>query len=87
MNDRIDRRGFLGAAGAVLTVGTWPIGLHAMPSGVPDGQTVAVGTWSSDWSIDDMWSLLPRPTARVGLGRRIGACVVDVAAVDRQLCA
>ena len=84
MMSRFDRRGFLGATGVALAFGACPLRLQALASGVPDGQTAVRGTWGDDWRIDDMWSPLPRPTACIGIGRRAGHCVVDVAAIDCQ---
>lgn len=84
--DGLDRRAFLGVAGATLAFGTWPLVLEVAPSLVPASQALAVGTWD-DWSIDDICHPLPRPTAPIGLGRRAASCGIGVADVDRQFCA
>lgn len=86
-NGVLDRRGFLSGASATFALGAIcaPAVLHAVPALVPAAQTTALGCWG-EWSIDDMWNNLPRATAQIGLGRRLGRCGVDVAAVDRQFC-
>jgi hypothetical protein len=79
----LDRRAFLSGAGVTVALGVWPLSLAARPSIVPPSQTTPVGIWS-EWEVDDICHPLPRPTARIGLGRRARRPSVDVVAVDRQ---
>ena len=82
---RVDRREFLGAAGATLALSATalPRWLEAAPSLVPVSQTMTHGTWG-EWDVDDMWQPLPRPTTSIGLGRRVRALDLEIADVDRQ---
>jgi len=84
----IDRRRFIGSVGVSTVFATLPIAVALEPrrSVVPAGQTERVGRWS-DWSVDDMWSPLPRATAQIGLGRRSRQCQPVLDQIDRQACA
>ena len=82
----LERRAFI-SAGVTLSMGVLsaPLVLHAVPSLVPPAQGTLRGDWAGDWSIDDMWNHLPRPAARIGLGRRRRHQDVELALIDRQL--
>lgn len=84
----IDRRLFIGSVGASAMFATLPVAVALEPrrSVVPAVQTEPVARWS-DWSVDDMWSPLPRATAHLGLGRRSRQCRPVLDPVDRQACA
>ena len=82
----IDRREFIVSAGA-LAVAVMPVALAAAAPAAGDATPRATLT---DWHVDDMWGVYPRPSEPIGYGRPHGdgELVASVAAADLPfLCA
>lgn len=59
----LNRRSFLTASGSLAVAAMLPLPLPgATPGMTADG-------WLSDWTIDDMWGVWPRPAEAIGYGR------------------
>ncbi len=87
MSDTIlDRREFMAGAGAVATVACLPVALATAAPAVGDATPRATLT---DWHIDDMWGVYPRPSEPIGYGRPHGdgELVADVHPADRAFLA
>jgi len=65
----LDRREFIAAAGAVAATACLPIALAAATPGLGAAAPSATLT---DWHIDDMWGVYPRPSEPIGYGRPHG---------------
>jgi len=65
----LDRREFMAAAGAVAATACLPIALATATPAVGAGASSATLT---DWHIDDMWGVYPRPSEPIGYGRPRG---------------
>jgi hypothetical protein len=82
-----DRREFIVGAGALAATAYLPAALAAAEPAVGDATPRATLT---DWHIDDMWGVYPRPSEAIGYGRPHGdgELVAGVSAADVQfLCA
>jgi hypothetical protein len=80
-------RELLAGAGAVAAVASLPVALAAAAPAV--GEKAPRATLS-DWHIDDMWGVCPRPSEPIGFGRPHGdgELVAAVHPADQQfLCA
>jgi hypothetical protein len=79
----MDRREFLGFSGGAVAVVLTP--LASLVPAVPVAAAVRGPELVSDWSVDDMWGVDPRPHAPIGYGRvrnrERGAASVDAAFV------
>ena len=79
----VDRRVFIGSAGALAVVASLPVALAAAEPAVGDATPRATLT---DWHIDDMWGVYPRPSEPIGYGRPHGdgelVATASVAAAD-----
>ena len=79
----VDRRVFIGSAGALAVVASLPVALAAAEPAVGDATPRATLT---DWHIDDMWGVYPRPSEPIGYGRPHGdgelVAAARVAAAD-----
>jgi hypothetical protein len=64
-----DRREFIIAAGALVVAASLPVALAAAETNVGDATPRATLT---DWHIDDMWGVYPRPHEAIGYGRPHG---------------
>jgi hypothetical protein len=64
-----DRREFIVGAGALATAACLPVALAAAEPVVGDATPRATLT---DWHIDDMWGVYPRPSEAIGYGRPRG---------------
>jgi hypothetical protein len=64
-----DRRELIVGAGALAAVACLPIALAAAEPAL--GETTPRATLS-DWHIDDMWGVYPRPHEAIGFGRPHG---------------
>jgi hypothetical protein len=64
-----DRREFIASAGALAVAASLPVALAAAEPAV--GQTTPHATLT-DWHIDDMWGVYPRPSEPIGYGRPRG---------------
>ncbi|HEY3518511.1 MAG TPA: hypothetical protein VGL98_15790 [Gammaproteobacteria bacterium] len=73
-----DRREFIVGAGALTAVAYLPVALAAAEPAVGASSPRATLT---DWHIDDMWGVYPRPSEPIGYGRPHGDGEVVVAAV------
>lgn len=62
----LDRREFIGAAGAAVAAACLPV---ALAVGAPAVGSVAPRAQLADWHIDDMWGVYPRPHEAIGYGR------------------
>lgn len=79
-----DRRELIIGAGALAMAASLPVALAAAEPAVGDATPRAKLT---DWHIDDMWGVYPRPSEAVGYGRPHGdgdVVVAAVAAADLQ---
>jgi hypothetical protein len=63
----LDRREFIGAAGAAVAAACLPVTLAV---GAPFAGDAAPRALLADWHIDDMWGVYPRPHEAIGYGRR-----------------
>lgn len=61
-----DRRDFIVGAGALAIASALPVELAAAEPAVGDATPRAKLT---DWHIDDMWGVYPRPSEAIGYGR------------------
>jgi hypothetical protein len=71
----LDRREFLGGAGAVVLTATLPVAWSAQATPAP-----SVAPLLSDWTIDDMWGVYPRyaePIDYPRAPRDVGMAAVD----------
>ena len=77
-----DRRDFIAGAGALAIAASLPVAFAEEPA-VGDATPRAKLT---DWHIDDMWGVYPRPSEAIGYGRPHGdgELVATVAAADSQ---
>ncbi|HVJ31307.1 MAG TPA: hypothetical protein VNA66_13420 [Gammaproteobacteria bacterium] len=73
-----DRRELLVGAGALAIASALPVAFAAAEPAVGDTTPRAK---LSDWHIDDMWGVYPRPSEAIGYGRPHGDGEVVVAAV------
>jgi hypothetical protein len=83
----LDRREFIASAGAIAVAAGLPVALAAAEPAVGDATPRATLT---DWHIDDMWGVYPRPSEPIGYGRPRGdgELVAAAAAADLPfLCA
>jgi len=78
-----DRRELIIGAGAVALASALPVAFAAAEPAVGDATPRAMLT---DWHIDDMWGVYPRPSEPIGYGRPHGdgEVVVAIAAADLQ---
>ena len=84
MNTTLDRRDFIAGAGAAVAAACLPVAL-ATPA--PSVGTATPRATLTDWHIDDMWGVYPRPSEAIGYGRPHGdgeVLVAAVAAADLQ---
>jgi hypothetical protein len=82
-----DRRDFIVGVGAVAVTACLPVALAAAYPAIGDVTPRATLT---DWHVDDMWGVYPRPHEAIGYGRPHGdgELVASVAPADAQwLCA
>ena len=82
-----DRREFIVGAGALTLAACLPVALAAAEPAIGDATPRAPLT---DWHVDDMWGVYPRPHEAIGYGRphSDGELVASVAPADAQwLCA
>jgi hypothetical protein len=82
-----DRREFIVGAGAFVVAASLPVALAAAAPAVGDATPRATLT---DWHVDDMWGVYPRPHEAIGYGRPHGdgELVASAAPADAQwLCA
>jgi hypothetical protein len=75
-----DRREFIVGAGALAIAASVPVALAVAEPAVGDATPRASQT---DWHIDDMWGVYPRPSEPIGYGRPHGDGEAIVAAVAR----
>jgi hypothetical protein len=79
----IDRRELIAGAGALAAAACLPVAFAAAEPGVGDATPRATLT---DWHIDDMWGVYPRPSEAIGYGRPHGdgelVAAVSVPAAD-----
>ena len=76
----LDRRELIIGAGALAISASVPVALSAAEPAVGDATPRAQ---LSDWHIDDMWGVYPRPSEAIGYGRPHGdGEVAAVAAAD-----
>ena len=83
----LDRREFIVGAGALAIAASLPVALLVAEPVVGDATPRATLT---DWHIDDMWGVYPRPHEAIGYGRPHGdgELVAAVQPADLQfLCA
>jgi len=78
----LDRREFIAGAGAVVAVASLPIALGAEAAAVG---TAAPRATLTDWHVDDMWGVYPRPHEAIGYGRPHGDGETFVAAHPADL--
>ncbi|RPI63615.1 MAG: hypothetical protein EHM50_02020 [Lysobacterales bacterium] len=64
-----DRREFIAGVGALALAAGLPVALAAAEPAVGDVTPRATLT---DWHIDDMWGVYPRPSEPIGYGRPHG---------------
>jgi len=78
----IDRREFIVGAGALAAAAYLPVALGASPQ---IGSTAPRATLT-DWHVDDMWGVYPRPSEPIGYGRPHGdgELIAAAAAADLQ---
>lgn len=82
-----DRRELIVGAGALVVAASLPVALAAAEPAVGDATPRATLT---DWHVDDMWGVYPRPHEAIGYGRLHGdgELVAAVHPADQQfLCA
>jgi hypothetical protein len=79
----LDRREFIAGVGAAGAAACIPIALATAAPAVGDATPRATLT---DWHIDDMWGVYPRPSEPIGFGRLHddGELVAAVAPADAQ---
>ena len=65
----LDRREFIAGAGAVAAAACLPV---ALATATPDLGAAAPTATLTDWHIDDMWGVYPRPSEPIGYGRPRG---------------
>lgn len=65
----LDRREFIAAAGAAAAAACLPVALSAAAPAVGAAEPHATLT---DWHVDDMWGVYPRPSEPIGYGRLRG---------------
>jgi hypothetical protein len=77
----LDRRELIVGAGAIALASALPVAFAAAEPAVGDATPRATLT---DWHIDDMWGVYPRPSEAIGYGRPHGdgEMVAAVAAAD-----
>jgi hypothetical protein len=77
----LDRREFIVSASALAASACLPVALVAAEPAVGGAQPRATLT---DWHVDDMWGVYPRPSEPIGYGRPHGdgEPVAAVAPVD-----
>lgn len=84
--DLLDRREFIVATGATMAVTYLPFAesVAATPVGATTPRELL-----TDWTIDDMWGVYPRPSEPIGYGRPHGdgELLVAVHPVDLQFVA
>jgi hypothetical protein len=73
-----DRREFIVGAGALAIASALPVAFAAAEPAVGDATPRAK---LSDWHVDDMWGVYPRPSEPIGYGRPHGDGELVVAAV------
>lgn len=80
-NTMFDRREFIAGAGALAAAACLPVTLAAAEPAVGGATPRAT---LSDWHVDDMWGVYPRPSEPIGYGRPPGdgELVAAVAAAD-----
>ena len=61
-----DRREFIVSAGALAVAASVPVALATTEPPVGDATPRATLT---DWHVDDMWGVYPRPSEPIGYGR------------------
>jgi len=78
-----DRRDFIVGVGAVAVTACLPVALAVAEPAIGDVTPRATLT---DWHVDDMWGVYPRPSEPIGYGRPHGdgEVVVAIAAADLQ---
>jgi hypothetical protein len=64
-----DRRELIVGAGAIAAAACLPVALAVAPPAVSETASRATLT---DWHIDDMWGVYPRPSEPIGYGRPRG---------------
>ena len=69
MSDTFDRRDFIAGAGALALTACLPVAIAAAEPAVGDATPRATLT---DWHVDDMWGVYPRPHEAIGYGRPRG---------------
>jgi hypothetical protein len=65
----LDRREFIVSASALAAAACVPVALAAAEPAVGDATPRATLT---DWHVDDMWGVYPRPSEAIGYGRPHG---------------
>jgi hypothetical protein len=85
-SSNVDRREFLLGSGVAIVAAALPVTLAL--GGRATGDTTPRATLS-DWHIDDMWGVYPRPSEAIGYGRPRGdgELMAGVHAVDLQFVA
>jgi hypothetical protein len=85
-SNALDRREFLAGTGAALVASALPLALAVAAPATGAAEPRATLT---DWHIDDMWGVYPRPSEAIGYGRPPGdgERVAGVHAVDLQFVA
>lgn len=69
MNTTLDRRDFIVGAGAAAAAACLPV---ALATRAPSVGTATPRATLTDWHIDDMWGVYPRPSEPIGYGRPRG---------------
>jgi hypothetical protein len=64
-----DRREFIAGAGALAVAASLPVAIASAKPAVGDATPRATLT---DWHVDDMWGVYPRPSEPIGYGRPHG---------------
>jgi hypothetical protein len=77
-----DRRELIVGAGALAVAASLPVALAAAEPAVGDAMPRATLT---DWHIDDMWGVYPRPHEAIGYGRPRGDGELAAAAAPADL--
>jgi hypothetical protein len=72
----LDRREFLAGAGVAVVASALPLTLAVAPPAVAGSPEPRAQL--TDWHVDDMWGVYPRPSEAIGYGRPRG---------DGELCA
>lgn len=68
-NPNLDRREFIAGSGAIVAAACLPIARAWAALPVGDATPRATLT---DWHVDDMWGVYPRPSEPIGYGRPHG---------------